>query len=121
MEWVENRIASIFNVLKKHHLETEKDLLELRDEMETQLAGIDDADTQTHELEKEISSLEKDLNKTAVKISEKRKKQAQPKEKAEKKHHKLLILEKAAFEIKILLSTELKGFLIVYVTKLFIA
>lgn len=110
MEWVKNRIASIFTILKKHHLDTEKDLLELQHELETQLAGIEDAGTQTDELEKEISSLEKELNDLAKKISDHRLKQAQPTEKAVKEHLNLLHLEKAAFEIKVAPTDELNEF-----------
>lgn len=109
-EWVEERIAAIFKIMKKHHLERADDLISIRTDMETQLAGIDAADTQTHALEEEIDLLEKELRKQAKQITENRNKQIKPTQQAVKKHLGLLHLEKAEFEIKVESTEDLNEF-----------
>lgn len=110
MDWVEERIAAIFKVVKKHHAENADDLISIRAEMEEQLKEIDAADTQTHQLEEEIARLEEALRKEAKVISETRIKQIRPTEKAVKNHLGLLHLEKAAFEIKVDSADDLNEF-----------
>lgn len=109
-EWVEERIAAIFKIMKKHHLERADDLISIRSDMETQLAGINAADTQTHALEEEIDLLEKELRKQAKQITDNRIKQIKPTQQAVKKHLGLLHLEKAEFEIKVEATEDLNEF-----------
>ncbi len=100
-EWIESRMADIFRVVKKHQLNDADALTELATNLEEELAMIERSDTETHELEHEITRIEKELQKQADILSEQRQKQAASIRKAVLDHLTLLNLDKADFEIQV--------------------
>src|SRR5690554_2666826 len=100
-EWIESRMADIFKVVKKHNLVDADDLIELKTNIESELEEIDQTDSQTAEIEKEIAHLETELNQQADQLSQKRQDQTKVIRQSVLDHLAMLNLDKADFQIKI--------------------
>ncbi len=106
-DWIENRMAEIFKVVKKHHLDDAESLTRLTKNLEDELAQIEQTDTATQALEDEIGRLEKELHQKADSLSQARKEQVAPIRDAVLEHLTLLNLGKADFKIEIHPADEL--------------
>lgn len=106
-DWIENRMAEIFKVVKKHHLDDAESLTRLTKNLEDELAQIEQTDTATQALEDEIGRLEKELHQKADSLSQARKEQVAPIRDAVLEHLSLLNLGKADFKIEIHPADEL--------------
>lgn len=100
-DWVESRMAEIFKVAKKHHLNHADELPVLTSHLEKELAEIERTGSRTQELEEEISRIEKDLHKKADALSLQREKQGNHIRDSVLNHLTMLNLDKADFSIKI--------------------
>lgn len=72
VELLEQRADLLQSLLFKHNLKSTSELITLRDDYETQLQGIDDADDHILRLEKEVSLTLKKAKALADKLSQKR-------------------------------------------------
>ena len=72
VELLEQRADLLQSLLFKHNLKSTSELITLRDDYETQLQGIDDADDYILRLEKEVSLALKKAKALADKLSQKR-------------------------------------------------
>lgn len=69
---VEDRLATIFRLKKKHQAETAQQLIEKKDELEERLAQIQNSDSEIQHLEDQIKKDHQELQSLAQKISNKR-------------------------------------------------
>ena len=109
-EWIESRMADIFKVVKKHNLVDADDLIELKTNIESELEEIDQTDSQTAEIEKEIAHLETELNQQADQLSQKRQDQTKVIRQSVLDHLAMLNLDKADFQIKISKNEQLNEY-----------
>lgn len=109
-EWIENRIAEIFKVLKKHQLNDAEDLPRLAAEMEEELLAIQTADSKSKEIDKEIKEVENRLSELAEMLSAKRQKQCKPIQESVLNNLAMLNLENAKFEVRLEKKKELNEY-----------
>lgn len=76
LEYVDDRIGTITTLLKKHHVETEDDLLAKAEEMRRSLDAIENADERIAEQEATVKVARQALIAAAEKLTETRKKAA---------------------------------------------
>lgn len=72
-ELVEDRLNVIYNLQKKHSVTTIEELIEIQNDLKSQLFNITSLDEKIEELENELSSSHADMIKKASVLSEKRK------------------------------------------------
>ncbi len=73
MEWVEERLNTIYSLQQKHHLNTVAELLALQKNYSDQLQEIDSYDEQIEALKGQVDATYKELMQQAAVISEQRK------------------------------------------------
>lgn len=72
IEWINNRLGTIYNLLKKHKFDTEDELIDLKDELDGKLQNISSYDDTISELEHKIKEKKDELLQIAEDISQKR-------------------------------------------------
>lgn len=78
IEWINERLATGYKLLKKHGLSTTTDLLKLQAELEQKLQAVLHIDETLAAKEKEVSALFKEAMQLAKKLNEARQKQTEP-------------------------------------------
>lgn len=78
MQQINERLETGYKLQKKHAVKTTNDLLDLQKQLETELQVVLNMDQNITEKEKETSEIQKQLQKEATSIHEKRKKYAVP-------------------------------------------
>lgn len=76
LEFVENRVAQIYSLMKKHRVESAEDLIALAAEYSAKLDSIALGDDDIRELEKRIKSASEELLQVAAELTAKRKESA---------------------------------------------
>lgn len=76
LEFVENRVAQIYSLMKKHRVESAEDLIALTAEYSAKLDSIAFGDDDIRELEKRIKSASEELLQVAAELTAKRKESA---------------------------------------------
>ncbi len=76
LEFVENRVAQIYSLMKKHRVESAEDLIALAAEYSAKLDSIAFGDDDIMELEKRIKSASEELLQVAAELTAKRKESA---------------------------------------------
>ena len=76
LEFVENRVAQIYSLMKKHRVESAEDLITLAAEYSAKLDSIAFGDDDIRELEKRIKSASEELLQVAAELTAKRKESA---------------------------------------------
>lgn len=76
LEFVENRVAQIYSLMKKHRVESAEDLIALAVEYSAKLDSIAFGDDDIRELEKRIKSASEELLQVAAELTAKRKESA---------------------------------------------
>ena len=76
LDFVENRVAQIYSLMKKHRVESAEDLIALAAEYSAKLDSIAFGDDDIRELEKRIKSASEELLQVAAELTAKRKKSA---------------------------------------------
>ncbi|MCU4166659.1 DNA repair protein RecN [Carboxylicivirga caseinilyticus] len=71
---VQDRLDLIYSLQKKHHLETISELIDLKDDLQSQLDKINFFDDELDKLKKQLMEVEKKLKEKAIKLTESRKK-----------------------------------------------
>lgn len=74
LDYVNQRLNKIYNLLKKHNVKSEIELLEIKTDLKNKLDIIENSDERLKELENALKEKEKELMEKANYISEKRKK-----------------------------------------------
>lgn len=78
MEQVNDRLAQAYKLLKKHGVQQTAELLQIRDRLQADLDGVLNLDDRITALEKQITTLETELNEAAEKITQQRQAQVKP-------------------------------------------
>jgi DNA repair protein RecN (Recombination protein N) len=78
IEFINERMATGYKLLKKHGLQHTNELLNLQNELEQKLQAVLNIDDAILQKEKQVSSLQVDANKLADDISKARNKQSKP-------------------------------------------
>ncbi|MCF8336208.1 MAG: DNA repair protein RecN [Bacteroidales bacterium] len=107
IEYIRQRLDDIYSLQHKHRVSTEKELIDIRKELENKLEEINNYDFHLEELEKALESKRKDLSAAAGKLSESRKKSIPAIEKKITSMLKELGIPNASFKIK---RTDLEAF-----------
>lgn len=76
LEFVENRVAQIYSLMKKHRVESAEDLIALAAEYSAKLDSIAFGDDDIRELEKRIKSASEELLRVAAELTANRKESA---------------------------------------------
>ena len=76
LEWVKNRLNSLYSLQQKHRVKSLEELIVCRDQFEKQLEAIDSYDEDIAAMRKKLSEQYQVLEQQAIKISELRKKAA---------------------------------------------
>src|SRR5690606_17512950 len=72
IEAIGNKLSLLYNLQKKHGLNTVEELLELKADLEKKCLGYDNVDDRIAALEKQVNQLEKSLESLAKKITDTR-------------------------------------------------
>jgi len=72
IEFVNQRLNKIYSLLKKHNVKTDKELIDIKNELKTKLDLIENSDERLNSLEKHLKENEAELYKKAFELSEKR-------------------------------------------------
>jgi len=99
LEYINDRLESLLNLTRKHHLNDADDLLKKHDTLSEKIHSVLNLDEEIEGLEKEIHAQFKDLNIQAETISAKRKKAAHQIASLVVKNLRELGMEKADFHI----------------------
>ncbi|TDO26990.1 DNA repair protein RecN [Sediminibacterium goheungense] len=78
IEWINQRLAEGYKLLKKHALQTTNELLTLQQELAQKLEAVLNIDDAISAKEKEVSTLYKDAEKLATQLSQNRQKKMEP-------------------------------------------
>jgi DNA repair protein RecN (Recombination protein N) len=78
IEWINQRLAEGYKLLKKHALQTTNELLTLQHELAQKLEAVLNIDDAISAKEKEVSTLYKDAEKLAAQLSQNRQKKIEP-------------------------------------------
>lgn len=76
LQQLEERLNLVNSLLQKHRLKTESELIKLKNELSSEIDGLENMNFQLGDLQKKIQELEKKLFETAGKLSEFRQKAA---------------------------------------------
>ncbi len=78
IEWINERLASGYKLLKKHDVKTTTELLQIQYSLEEKLQSVLNLDEAISALEKQVSIQQDELDKLADSLTETRKKQSEP-------------------------------------------
>ena len=95
---IEERLSILYNLLTKHNVQTDAELIEIQEDLQQRLGGFEDISNQIETLQKEIAKQEITLTKHGQKLSTNRQKVTAKFEKAIKK---LLSMPHARLEVEI--------------------
>lgn len=73
IEFIRERLDNIYSLEQKHKVSRDKDLIEIKDELQQKIDKINSYDFETEKIKKELTALYNILLKLVVKISENRK------------------------------------------------
>ena len=73
LEALKERVDLLFRLFQKHGVQSEKELLEIRDNLDAKIALVQDVDAQKSKMEKEVKDSYNELRNYGLKIREKRK------------------------------------------------
>ena len=73
LEWVQNKLQTIYNLQKKHQVTSVDDLLVIQNQLDEKVVLVDDLDTTIQKLEQEIASQLENVTELANSISNQRK------------------------------------------------
>ncbi|WP_445723420.1 DNA repair protein RecN [Flavobacterium sp.] len=76
LEFVTTKLQSIYNLQKKHQVQTVSELLLIQDELDAKVIRVDDLDGAIHKLESELNKQQIQVDEIAKLVSENRKKTA---------------------------------------------
>lgn len=76
LELVTTKLQSIYNLQKKHQVQTVAELLLIQDELDAKVISVDDLDGAIHKLESELNKQQIQVDEIAKLVSENRKKTA---------------------------------------------
>jgi len=107
LQFINDRLDLIYGLQKKHKLQTVKDLIELKKQLNHKLITINSFDENIEKLEKELDLCLKELQNAANQLSEKRKKAAPKIEKEILEILKQVGMLNSTFEVR---QTKLKEF-----------
>ncbi len=110
LEIINGKLSMLYNLQKKHSLNSTQELLSLKAELESQSNGFDSVDEQITSLQKQIVEHENALSALSKKITDSRKKAAQQAEKEVKKYFTELSLEHAELNIEITESKDYNAY-----------
>lgn len=74
--FVDSRLATIFELKKKHNVETVDQLIAKQEQLQQQLDAIENSDDEIKRLEREVSKARKDLDEAASKLTQSRRQAA---------------------------------------------
>ena len=74
VEYIRQRLDDIYSLEHKHRVSTEKELIDIKEDLGKKLEEIDNYDFHLEELEKQLESKRKELSAAAKQLSESRKK-----------------------------------------------
>lgn len=74
IEFIRERLDSIYSLEQKHKVSSVKELIEIKDELQQKIDQINSYDFETDKLKKQLDSLFQDLENLGLKISDNRKK-----------------------------------------------
>lgn len=69
LEWIHERLNTIYTLQQKHHVRSIEELLNLQNEYQTRLSDIDSIDERIHQAERDLSSSRQELERQAHVIS----------------------------------------------------
>ncbi|MEY3236866.1 MAG: hypothetical protein RI883_967 [Bacteroidota bacterium] len=98
------------HVLKKHNLQNQQELIEFRNNLETDLLDTEETQNQINKLESEWDLLNNELNKTAITLHNEREKAVQSISKELQKSLEELKLPQTKLEFKLSLRDEMNQF-----------
>src|SRR5690606_2456538 len=78
LQWVNDRISLLFNLLKKHKAEDVTELLKLQENLEDATRRAESFDEEIRQAEKAVKAAETEVKTVAEKLSDKRKKAVEP-------------------------------------------
>ena len=107
IEYIRQRLDDIYSLQHKHRVSSEKELIDIKEDLGKKLEEIDNYDFHLEELEKALKAKSKELSDAAGKLSESRKKSIPPIEKKITSMLKELGIPNASFKIK---RTDLEDF-----------
>ncbi|MFW6100749.1 MAG: DNA repair protein RecN, partial [Bacteroidota bacterium] len=107
VKYIRQRLDELYALLHKHRVSTERELIDIKENMGKKLEEIDNYDFHLEELEKALKSKRKELSEAARKLSESRKKHIPAIEKKITSMLKELGIPHASFKIQ---RTDLKEF-----------
>lgn len=73
LEWVQNKLQTIYNLQKKHQVTSVDDLLVIQNQLDEKVVSVDDLETTIQKLEQEIASQLENVAELANSISNQRK------------------------------------------------
>ncbi len=75
---LKEKLDSIYSVMKKHNVDNIADLIEVKNNFENKILSVENNNSELETLKKELSTIIKEMESLAGKISESRKKAAEP-------------------------------------------
>lgn len=99
-EYIQQRLDDIYSLQHKHRVSTEKELIDIKEDLGKKLEEINNYDFHLEELEKALKSKGEELSAAAGKLSESRKKSIPPIEKKITSMLKELGIPNASFKIQ---------------------
>ena len=99
--WVQSRLDMIYSLEQKHRVTDSDELLQLKNEFESQLNQIENSAEDIVAAEKELASIEKELHEKSALLSEKRSDAAQIFEKTLAGNLQMLGMPNAAFKCEV--------------------
>jgi DNA repair protein RecN (Recombination protein N) len=110
IESIGNKLSLLYNLQKKHGLNTVEELLSLKSELESKCHGYDNVDDRITALKKQVEEHEKTLLSLAKKLTDSRKKAATQAQEEVKKYFSELSLEHAELSIDITEADQFNSF-----------
>ena len=105
LAWVEDRLGLLYGLMKRHDATTLQELIARRNNLESQLLEADNLDQKERELEKAVSSAEKDYQAVSQALHQKRQAAAEPFAEALQQQLRELELDHAVFSVSLTPST----------------
>jgi len=101
LQEVEDRLSTLYNLLNKHNVQTDQELLDIQADLQQQLSGFEDVTHQIEMLEAAIDAQEQSLRTLGDKLSQKRQKVTGKFEKSVKGLLKQLSMKHARLEVEV--------------------
>ena len=108
LSWLQSRLDALYSLEQKHRLSDSDELLQLKNEFESQLNQIESSAEDIVAAEKEMALIEKELNEQSLRLSEKRIAAARVFEKTLAESLQMLGMPNAAFRCEVARTTALE-------------